>query len=221
MRLWRRMFRYFERRRAARIARALRAYFEPGDAVLDLGCGTLAVAQQIERHVPVRVIGLETIDYHRHAVPLVLYDGVHIPFRDQSFDVVLLAFVLHHCDDGGLALLRAALRLARKRIFVLEDRYDHAAERLWTRCLDRLLNGLEHAGVPTPCRFRSSAEWQRVFCELGMETTAMRPLHTTPLVENRQLLFVLHPAASGTAALSLQAEGAETFPPAPLRSDGR
>jgi len=205
--LWRRAFRYFERRRAARIARALRAHFESGDAVLDIGCGTLAVAQQIEAHAPVRVIGLETIQYHRHAVPLVLYDGTHVPFRDQSFDVVLLAFVLHHCDDGGVALLGAARQLARKRILVLEDRYDHAAERLWTRCLDRLLNGLEHAGVATPCQFRSSDEWRRVFRELGMKTEAVQMLHTTPLVENRQLLFVLHPAASDTTAPGLQAPG--------------
>lgn len=205
MRILRQTFRYFEGRRAVRIARALRACFERGDVVLDAGCGSLLVAQQIEIHAPVRVIGLETINYRRSAMPLVLYGGMRAPFRDQSFDVVLLAFVLHHCDDGGLALLREALRLARKRILVLEDRYDHAVERLLTRCVDRLLNRWEHAGIPTPCRFRSSDDWQRLFRELGMGVETMRALHTTPILETRQLLFVLHPHPAGSPAGAPQA----------------
>ena len=196
MRIWEQTFRYFERRRAARIARALRAHLDPGDAVLDVGCGSLLVAQQIMTHAAVRVIGLETLNYRSHPLPLVLYDGERAPFRDRAFDVVLLAFVLHHCDDGGLVVLQEARRLARKRILVLEDRYDHTAERVLTRAVDRLLNRWEHVAIPTPCRFRSSDEWQQVFRECGMAVKTLRPLHTTPILETRQLLFALHPRST-------------------------
>lgn len=191
--LLQRAFESLEHRRAVRIARRLRKHLRPGETVLDLGCGSLRVAAEIEKKVPVRAVGLETMVHRRSAIPLVLFAGGQAPFKDRSFDCVLIGFVLHHCHDGGIEVLREARRLAREKILLLEDRYDNAWERVITRLADKTLNWMENPDTPTPCRFRSSEEWQALFRHLELRLVATETMRTTPVMETRQLLFVLKP----------------------------
>jgi ubiquinone/menaquinone biosynthesis C-methylase UbiE len=185
------VFEALEERRARRIARLLRDYLERGEQVLDFGCGNLVVAQEIAAHAQVRVFGLERLTFARRRLPLVIYGGGTVPFRDRSFDTVVLAFVLHHCEDGGVEVLGEARRIARRRILVLEDAYDHAIERWLTRVVDRMLNRIENPSIPLPLRFRPGDEWQRLFADLGLRVETVRTVRTTPILETRQRLFVL------------------------------
>jgi ubiquinone/menaquinone biosynthesis C-methylase UbiE len=187
----RRSFEALEERRGRRIARLLGQYLERGEQVLDFGCGNLVVAHQIAEHAQVRTFGLERLAFARRRLPLVLYGGGTVPFRDRSFDTVVLAFVLHHCEDGGSEVLGEARRIARRRILVLEDAYDHALERLLTRAVDRLLNRIENPSIPLPLRFRPADEWQRLFADLGLRVETVRTVRTTPILETRQRFFVL------------------------------
>ena len=189
----RRALESLEERRGGRIARLLRDYLAPDERVLDLGCGSLVVAARIEAIARARVFGLDRLAFPRRRLPMVLYGGGTVPFRDRSFDAVVLAFVLHHCDDGGMEVLAEARRVARRRILVLEDSYEHALERWLTRRVDRLLNRIENPKIPVPLRFRPAHEWQRLFADLGLRIEAVRTVRTTPILETRQRLFVLSP----------------------------
>jgi len=195
LKLLRRALEALEVRRARRIARRLRRFLAPGESVLDLGCGSMLVADEVRRQSEARVIGLETLSYRRRRLPLALYDGRRAPFRDRSFDSVVINFVLHHCEDGGVAVLEEARRLARKRILLLEDSYDHLLERFAMRVVDRVLNRLENPAIPVPCRFRPSWEWERLFSSLGLRLSASKRLRTTPILETRQILYVLETSA--------------------------
>lgn len=188
-----RAFAALEIRRAGRIARLLRDHLDPGERVLDLGCGSLVVAEQLESHARVTVIGLDRLAFPRRPLPLVVYGGGTVPFADRSFDTVVLAFVLHHCEDGGRTALAEARRVARRRILVLEDAYDHAVERWIIRRVDRLLNRIENPSISVPLRFRPQPGWQRLFEDLGLHVEAVRTVRTTPILETRQRLFVLRP----------------------------
>ena len=63
--------------------------------LLDVGCGEMPYLALIESHAR-EVVGLDTVDNPRAALrgPIEA-----IPAEDASFDVVLCAQVLEHCDD--------------------------------------------------------------------------------------------------------------------------
>ncbi len=189
--LFRRAFEALEARRAASIARRLRRHIAPGESVIDLGCGSLVVAEAIERGTGARVTGLETLAYRKRRLPMALYSGRRAPFADGCFDAALIAFVLHHCEDGGLAALREARRLARKRVIVLEDAYDTPFQRAAIRLLDRALNGLENPRIRVPLLFRPTGEWIGLFARMGLRAAAFRRIRTTPILRTPQVLFVL------------------------------
>jgi SAM-dependent methyltransferase len=200
MSLFRRAFDLLEEARARSIARRLGRFLSAGQTVLDLGAGSMIVAAALERALGVRAFGLETLAYRRRPLPLALYAGRRAPFRDQAFDVVLIAFVLHHASDGGLAVLEEARRLTRSRILLLEDSFDTFLDRLAIRVVDPVLNWLENPRIEVPCRFRPTAEWQEVFHRLGLRLTDLVRIRTTPFIRTRQVLFVLEKEGPGEGA---------------------
>src|SRR2546422_10351718 len=70
-----------------------------GSEVLDVGCGNGFIAHHLSAMLGANVVGIDLgnssdslIDYRR-------YDGAQFPAVDDSFDVVLLCYVLHHAQE--------------------------------------------------------------------------------------------------------------------------
>jgi SAM-dependent methyltransferase len=100
-----------------------------GDRVLNLGAGDCRLDQRLARDHQCDVVSLDVDDYNETDLPLLLYDGLHIPFPDDSFDVVLLIFALHHAEDPA-AVLREARRVCRRHVIAFEDVLISLADRL-------------------------------------------------------------------------------------------
>ena len=94
-----------------------------GKSVLDMGCGdgffTLKVYDQGK---PRRMAGvdaasqaIQAANSHKADRPIEFFvgDAHHLPWADQTFDVVMIQSVLHH-DDAPDDLIREAFRLAPK-----------------------------------------------------------------------------------------------------------
>jgi ubiquinone/menaquinone biosynthesis C-methylase UbiE len=103
-----------------------RAGIQPGQAVVDVGCGTGNLSFAVLAAQPdARVTGLDpdgaalrraARKARRRGVPLTLVQGYadRIPAEDASLDHVVSSLALHHVDDDGrVAFARDALRALR------------------------------------------------------------------------------------------------------------
>jgi ubiquinone/menaquinone biosynthesis C-methylase UbiE len=89
------------------------AHLQPGDQVLDVGCGTGTLALEVQRRLGAtgHVVGIDPGEQQiararykaaRRNMPIDFQIGVieHLPFPDQTFDVALSTIMMHHLGDG-------------------------------------------------------------------------------------------------------------------------
>jgi len=110
------------RQRAATLAQ-----LQPGDRVLDVGCGTGTLALEVQRRVGSagRVVGIDPgteqiararAKAARHHMPIAFQVGVieQLAFPEQTFDVVLSTLMMHHLPKSlkvqGLAEIARVLK---------------------------------------------------------------------------------------------------------------
>jgi len=129
--------------------------------VLDMGSGRGYIAKEISKSGN-KVQCLDVKDLNLTNQPLKLYDGKNIPFETNSFDTVLICYVLHHAKDP-IILLKECVRVSRKRIIIFEDN----ADSLLTKPLDILFNKLHN--VDTPLNFRNVNQWVQEFKKLNLK----------------------------------------------------
>jgi ubiquinone/menaquinone biosynthesis C-methylase UbiE len=103
------------------------AGLQPGEQVLDVGCGTGTLALEVQQRVGAagRVVGIDPGTQQiararakaaRRNVPFDFQIGMieQLPFPDQTFDVVLSTIMLHHLPDDlkrqGLAEIARVLK---------------------------------------------------------------------------------------------------------------
>jgi ubiquinone/menaquinone biosynthesis C-methylase UbiE len=174
--------------------RRLRPWIAPGDRVLDVGAGDCRLDPLLQEKMGCDVVPVDVDDYNRTALPLTLFDGRHLPFPDDSFDVVLLIFVLHHAAEPEV-VLREARRICRRRVVVFED----ANLNLWDRWVFRLFHRwLEWSQrIPRPYHEWSPGQWSRLGSELGLREHAVCPLgRQLSYFASRHLAFIWEKAGS-------------------------
>jgi SAM-dependent methyltransferase len=143
---------------------------------LDVGCGAGYVARDLSARFDGEIGTVDFTDCRAADTPgFSLFDGVHLPFADQRFDLVALSFVLHHVPDVLKPLLLAeARRVARRRIFVLEDTPVTLLDRLvsWRhgQRFRRKIGSREDFG------FLTVDGWLRLFRLLELRPVEVQPL---------------------------------------------
>ncbi|WMX13519.1 class I SAM-dependent methyltransferase [Aureispira sp. CCB-E] len=131
---------------------------------LDIGCGNGIITHTLRQKgfscTPLDVADLSIIP----SVHVVVYDGISMPFQEQTFDTALLLTVLHHTPDPVLVLKETA-RIAKK-IVIIEDIYSNKIQQYMTYAMDTLVN-LGHSSMTY--QNKSDSEWRATFEELGLE----------------------------------------------------
>lgn len=181
-------------RRISVLADAISSLIPPGKKLLDVGCGD----GQLDVLLKTRVANLEIEGVETHArpacaVPYRIFDGVQLPFADNSFDGCLFVDVLHHTTEPE-KILRDACRVSRDFILIKDhlsaNKFDHAT----LRFMDWV--GNRSHGVFLPYNYLAQANWDRLFQSAGLEpvrTTHRIPLYPFPfsLLFGRKLHFVV------------------------------
>jgi ubiquinone/menaquinone biosynthesis C-methylase UbiE len=77
-----------------------------GMFVLDLGCGTGNISKQLQRHIKLDIVGVDkSLSMLRIATDKSLdvlradVDTCCLPFRDNTFDVIIAAYVIHQISN--------------------------------------------------------------------------------------------------------------------------
>ena len=187
--LMRRLHEPIYQARLRELVRQIVPLLEPGDRVLDVGCGagTLGKALLDAPNCPtdVTVQGLETVPRGDEPIEVLAYDGQRFPLDDDSVDVVIVADVLHHEPEPD-RLLRECRRVARRHVIVK----DHKPEGplAWWRVA--LIDWAANAPYGVPClfRYRTTAQWRDAFAKLNLHVVQeQRAMRLYPPVVN--LLF--------------------------------
>lgn len=159
--------------RAEKIVQLFENQIPQGSRILDLGGGWGFYAGPLKKRGH-ELLVLDVVNPGYQRAPVVIYDGIRIPFPDGSFDVTILVTMLHHVTDPR-ALFEEVRRVTRQKVVVVEDLYHHTAGRFWTICRDRFLN-VEF--MAHPHQFRKDGEWREFFKAAGFETGFLKKIYT-------------------------------------------
>jgi len=156
------------------------SFVHPGDSLLDVGCGNGQFGDAMAREFGADVRGVDVVNYANSDIPIGIYDGVSLPFEDDSFDVVVMAMMLHHVKHQE-ELFDEAIRCSRRGLIIYEDTYFSSWQRLAITWNDfysnmvygviKIIKGLEGKGVlkmPLPFTFRSVEEWNELFANRSL-----------------------------------------------------
>jgi ubiquinone/menaquinone biosynthesis C-methylase UbiE len=153
---------------ALEVARVL----PPLARVLDVGCGNGFIAHHLTAMLGEKVVGIDVTSLSDAPIEFMRYDGMQFPVADQSFDAVLLCYVLHHAKDFRV-VLGEVRRVLRKGGLVIV--YEDIPDLWWDRfiCWTHDLQWRRRTGH---CVFKRQPEWCRLFLSLGFEIVRARPL---------------------------------------------
>lgn len=147
-------------RRLRELVRSITPHLHEGDVVLDVGCGSGALGKAIMnsqvRPQGVRVQGLERVRHTAELIEIHRYDGVAFPYADKTYDVLILADVLHHESDCD-GLLRECIRVTRRLIIIK----DHQVQGLLSQQRISLLDWAANHPYGVACiyKYKTPAEW--------------------------------------------------------------
>ena len=194
------------KRRVEVLSDTLARMIPDGVRVLDIGsgdgwlCALLAV-----KRPDLQLVAVDTFVREQVRFPVTVYDGEHLPFEKNTFDVAVFIDVLHHVSSMR-RLLDEALRVTRQFILIKDHYCGNPIDRAILKFMDSVSN--EHLGVSLTYNYKSRAEWAEIFAALNLEVRQEeKQLHLYPPIMGwlfeRSLHFVAllekQPSAPGVA----------------------
>ena len=139
-------------------------HFSEGDNILDVGCGSgqlgaMLMKRAAERSLHVRVTGLERFVRGGEPIPVTAFGGGRFPFPAQSFDIVIVADVLHH-EENPDALLRECIRVSRRLVVIKDHQLAGPLAKTRVSFLDWAANA--PYGVKCLYAYNTPAKWESV-----------------------------------------------------------
>lgn len=162
--------------------------------VLDFGCGDMIFSEELQRANPsLRITGVDVVDFGNRpkGIRFLLYDGKKLPFRKETFDVVIAYHVFHH-TTRPFDLFRECVRVSKKMILFVEPTFRGWWDIPGMRLLDWVFNVWKDRSVSLPYAFSSERQWKEEITKAGFVLTSISDVELLPrwFPTGRSLLFV-------------------------------
>jgi len=171
----------------------LKNHIKKGDRVLDVGTGQGYLASEIQKRLGAKVTCVDVVNYSKVDLPVVLFDGINLPFANNSFDVGFLSFVLHHTGVNQIKLLKEAKRVCKNKIIIYEDEAVGGVGALFTAFHGPAFSLLNKVNNGRDCVFHNKRQWLEIFKKLGLKVKVGKSDWTIGAIAMpvKQLFFVL------------------------------
>jgi len=168
-------------RRVSKISQHIAALIPKSvSTILDVGAGTGEMAIAIKSKRPeLEISGVDVFVRPKTFVPISKYDGKILPFADNSFDLVVVVDVLHHCDDP-VAVLQECARVAKRYVLIK----DHNSNSLFDEQVLRFMDWVGNRAhkVALPYDYLSTENWLSAFKKLRLKMVGeTNNLHIYPM----------------------------------------
>jgi hypothetical protein len=186
--------------RAKLIASQIGPYLENiRGSVIDYGTGDGQVAQILHKKNGSDIHGFDVRIYPAPSVtiPILEFDGSHIPMNDGSYEAAVLTNVLHH-ESQNEKILDEIDRLVTKLVVVIETvpvgetESEMEVDKDRTFMNDYLYNRLFHnSNVPVPGTFETPSRWKERFAAHGWKLKTEKDLgFDQPTIKDRHYLMI-------------------------------
>ena len=146
---------------------------------LDVGCGSGEVAYWLtQKRSNISLQGVDVLVRSQTHIPVQQFDGLTLPFADNSVDFIMLVDVLHHTEKPD-RLLAECTRVSRQFILIK----DHYCNGWWDDLRLRFMDwvGNRSYGVALPYNYQSTSQWQDLFSREKLVTEqTLTQLHLYP-----------------------------------------
>lgn len=165
------------RKRLSVLTDLLLPHLHQGDAILDVGCGSGQLGAELlkrasDKGIDIEISGLESFPRGGEPITVTPYNGGAFPFADKTFDVAIVADVLHHEKDPK-ALLRECIRVSRRYVVIKDHQLAGPLANLRVSFIDWAANA--PYGVKCLYRYNSPEEWESILQSLKLEPVALYP----------------------------------------------
>lgn len=185
------IFSYIQKRNVSWKIKLLAPYFDKRESVLDFGCGDLSLARELKKfNKNLLITGVDVANLrgkrYKNPITYVQYKGDTLPFKNNSFDTVLAFYVFHHCDDLQTSF-EECLRVARKRIIVVESIPRTEWEVPIMKLLDYAFNMWKKERISPPNKFLRITRVKKTAKKYN--ATVKTQTFGNPLIFGKQYLF--------------------------------
>jgi ubiquinone/menaquinone biosynthesis C-methylase UbiE len=158
--------------RAYDMAQEIAGVLLPNSRILDVGCGNGFIAHHLSALLGGSVVGMDLGKVTDAPIDYRPFKGTHFPVEDQSFDAILLCYVLHHAQDLDALMgeLRRVLRDGGRAVI-----YEDIPETWWDR-LVCAIHDRKWRNRTGRCTFHAAHEWRLLFSSAGFEVVDERRL---------------------------------------------
>lgn len=153
-----------DKKRAETVVSRVKPYLLSSKKIVDIGSGSGYVSSLL-KSLGKDVTPVDVADFHGPRIlQPVVYNGMHLPFKNMTFDTALVLMVLHHTPDPDVVFSEVA-RVA-KNIVVIETSYTSLLNKIITVVADTIgnLRFLAHWKS-----YKSDNEWRKFFDKHGFK----------------------------------------------------